>query len=321
MNPRWRLDDRASELAETLLQLAETDYPAFLSRCIKVKVPYARQRKPDHFRFRDVHSYNYAALQERYRLAGEVNASLIEHKRDFIAMEYPTDRGVASTSELVVRSQSRVVISLIGERYHWESDFMRGHFAKTAVYRPVDLAAWAERAGVAAGREKYPDALEILREQNDNFTVECHLAKKGTDEAEGEAGGDRSLSALSTTYTVFRINCLCWKDKTPPGASVIKALDVLHDLCRQLAEQENTGAFPTITHCLAGVGRTGTFVFYHMFSEALRDGEVTAENQLRAFIGLFLYLRSKRTWMIEVPQQLDFLFQAFFGRPGAARGR
>ncbi|KAI5188616.1 tyrosine-protein phosphatase non-receptor type 2 [Nematocida sp. AWRm77] len=305
METAWHIEEAHTALRDKLVDLAQKDHKKFLSVCTKVELPHARQKKPEHFRFRDVYSYNYPKLQQMYGLSVLVNASLVENKTDFIAMEYPTDLGVTSTSSLIVQTQTRVVVSLIGERYHWESDFLREHFVKAHVYTPVEFAEHAfqtRECTASAGYARYRAPLDILKQQDKCFTIEIHVPKKE----------DRELGKKKRS--LFRVNCLHWKDKTPPESETIRALDILYQMSVEEAMKEDSAPFPAVVHCLAGVGRTGTFIFYHVFRDAILNGCIREEEMLSKFVELFIYLRTKRTWMIETPQQLDFLYKIFFGK-------
>jgi len=110
---------------------------------------------------------------------------------------------------------------------------------------------------------------------------------------------------------VYRINCMCWHDKTPPDSNTIKALDILYSICIHMTETDGVHTRPAIVHCLAGVGRTGVFVFYHMLRSAVLRGTVTQDTMHDAFIDLFLYLRCVRTWMVQAPRQMQFLCNIF----------
>lgn len=63
-----------------------------------------------------------------------------------------------------------------------------------------------------------------------------------------------------------------------------------------------------LVHCIAGVGRTGTFIMYDILK---RMGVPT----LDMFVGVFLELRSKRAHLVTNRVQLEFLKSVFLDRP------
>ncbi|KAI5184340.1 hypothetical protein NEHOM01_0085 [Nematocida homosporus] len=284
----WSVGKTAEPIKENLMQLASKDYRQFCLMACKVKFPHLK-RQTGKFRFSDVHSYNYHEIKDRYNLTDEVNASLIDGSPEFIAMEYPTDHSLVSTAELVLKSKTSVIISLIGIRYHWESDFMREHHVLDQKMGLLEFLAWAQEQGFDTSQLSYSDLHTVFTEEDGNFVIEKYHEKD------------------TPSQLVFRINCNTWKDKTPPTENTLKVLDAVHTMGRTLT---NT-ASPTIVHCMAGIGRTGSFIFYAIFRQALLNHQIADESRMSAFIDLFLYLRSKRTWMIEAPSQLELLYRMF----------
>ncbi|OAG29840.1 hypothetical protein NEIG_01186 [Nematocida sp. ERTm5] len=290
---KWELDKAQKAQKEKLINLLQTDYAAFISQAIKIKVPHSSAHNPK-FRFSDVHSYNYDDLKRKYNVDGEVNASLIENPDglDFIAMEYPTAGTIDAANELLQKSKCGLVISLIGDHPPWESDFLDISYTCDKVFSPEEFISYAieNKADTNSVSTYYADMHEIIKEENGNFLIEKHTSRN------------------SPTDIIFRIKCMCWIDKTPPTGNLVKTLDIL----KSVWESMHLSSGPVTVHCLAGVGRTGTFIFYNMFRTAIMnaDGAAMSEaEKISIFVELFLYLRSKRTWMVENKEQLMFLYK------------
>jgi len=311
MRSKWEVEEGLRKHKSALMVLARKNFQKFLETSVRVVVPYTPRAQQRAFRFSDVHSYNYEEIKKRYSVSEELNASLVEHAREFIAMEYPTDVCIEGVESLIRKTESRVVVSLIGERCHWESDFLRGVCRKVARYTAEEFLELAEKAGVCLGELGYKDPRGLVAQDQGGFSVEIHEIEGGQPVDGGKEEKDGYLGVLGGGNVLIRINCLCWKDKVPLGRDAMKMLDTLFLASLRVVEKHEQKSAPVIVHCLAGVGRTGSFIFYHMLRNAILRGEVGQEALLSSFIDLFLYLRTKRTWMVEAVTQLEFLYDIF----------
>lgn len=95
---------------------------------------------------------------------------------------------------------------------------------------------------------------------------------------------------------VKSITCLLWDDKTMMEKAKIDEL---------LKYYETQNPKNPIIHCLAGVGRTGSFIMYMLLHNF--KGTITKE----IFLDYLISLRSQRYSMVETDSQLKFLFETF----------
>lgn len=282
-----------------LQSMAVTDYPSFIRVAIQLNWKNVLPEK-GRFRFRDARSHNFEDLQRIYGVSGPVNASLFRHTVDFIAMEYPTERTRKNTERMIRDTGCCLVISLLGDQHTQETDYLAD------LYRLRVRCTLGELVpGITAAAS---DISGLGGCGADNgLLIELYDAKKMQ---EGKNTG-KPLQLL-------RIRCTSWKDKTAPTLSLLESLcNIYTAAVRALGIQASRS--PVIVHCMAGVGRTGTFIFYVMMKDRLKEaGQLTKKERVSVFIDLFLYLRERRSLMIETPEQLDFLFRVFIEAPEAA---
>lgn len=286
----WKINKGARKLKEHLVRMEEEDWREFIKKVVKVKIP-GDFVKISGFRYSDVYSYNYKEIQDIYGLEGNLNASLIRNTKNFIAMEYPTKHTISTAGELLVKSKCEIVISLIGNHPPWEEDFLEISHEKSRSLSGGEFLCFVEEEGKDISKIGYARAKEIVDAEKMDLTVEIYTHKE-----------DRNAR-------VFRIKCHTWADKTPPSLNMLKAIDILYKAC--ILMERNSG--PVIIHCMAGIGRTGTFILYSMLRDSIVRGEISQERKERVsrFIDLFIYLRSSRTWMVENKEQIGFLYDIF----------
>lgn len=224
-------------------------------------------------RFRDVQSHSFDMIREKYGMEEELNASFIDGvKGDFIAMEYPLDCAISSVHSLVDRAEVPIVISLIG-RATLESDFLRG-FCRQLIVKDLSIL--------------FPDV-----ESSGDVEVEIFTKERVDDLSFPEI--------LERKDLLFRISCSGWMDMSTPSPKTFACIYSTFRETQSLLKRDG----PTVIHCLAGVGRTGTFIFYTIFREM-------DERTPSTFLDLFLYLRSRRSHSVQTPDQLQFLHSLFF---------
>lgn len=114
-----------------------------------------------------------------------------------------------------------------------------------------------------------------------------------------------SLVVGEDVKTVWHYYYHDWADTRTPsdGLSLIELLNQVHKL------KTSKNVKIPITHCSAGVGRTGTFIaldYFNINDELLIDAESSDP-----IYELFQLLRNDRILMIQTVEQYEFLYQFF----------
>ena len=94
-----------------------------------------------------------------------------------------------------------------------------------------------------------------------------------------------------------------------PDFGIPNTADGVLDICRivESSKEEQEGsaaATPTVVHCSAGIGRTGTFCTIDIGRKMIK-----AESSVDV-IGILKKLRTQRSGMVQAKEQLDFCYQA-----------
>lgn len=105
---------------------------------------------------------------------------------------------------------------------------------------------------------------------------------------------------MSEERTVRHFHFTAWPDHGVPDGT--DALIRFRDTLRQHIET-NSGGAPTVVHCSAGVGRTGTIITLDVLLQQLKE-EKTVD--IKAFVHK---LRLRRPHMVQTESQYVFLHQ------------
>ncbi|KAI6202881.1 hypothetical protein M3Y94_00491800 [Aphelenchoides besseyi] len=105
------------------------------------------------------------------------------------------------------------------------------------------------------------------------------------------------------TRTVHHLQFIKWADFDVPELNVfMDFVEAVRDLDDSMDEKT-----PIVSHCSAGIGRTGTFAICDIFLSALRQNKTENFPQVTELV---LELRKSRMWLIQTPPQLRFGWQA-----------
>ncbi|CAD25217.1 PROTEIN TYROSINE PHOSPHATASE [Encephalitozoon cuniculi GB-M1] len=183
-------------------------------------------------------------VSEKYGIEEYVNASLIPTPRTlFIAAQNPKDEKRDVFTDLLMKSNTKLVVSLIDDPRYFEEEWLQDR--KVIKYMNKDL---------------FIDEIYNIRGRN-----------------------------------IRRLRYINWVD-----FSVItrEEMEVFHSYFDSVRTEV------VLVHCIAGVGRTGTFIMYDILK---RMENIT----LDTFIDVFLNLRSKRAHLVTNKIQLEFLKNIF----------
>ncbi|OON20313.1 Protein-tyrosine phosphatase, partial [Opisthorchis viverrini] len=106
------------------------------------------------------------------------------------------------------------------------------------------------------------------------------------------------------SFTVYHYHFTVWPDHgTPSDPSCV--LDFMHDIS---ARQESiSGSGPTIVHCSAGIGRTGTFIVIDMLINYIKTMGLNCDIDISRTIQM---VREQRSGMVQTETQYRFIYKA-----------
>ncbi|VDP69740.1 unnamed protein product [Echinostoma caproni] len=100
-------------------------------------------------------------------------------------------------------------------------------------------------------------------------------------------------------FTVWHLHMTSWPDMGVPDMIQLEGLMDKHQVLRRSNELEG----PTVVHCRAGLGRTGTFIVSELLRKHVHEGAYVD------IAGIILQLRRCRPFMVENVKQYIFLHE------------
>lgn len=76
----------------------------------------------------------------------------------------------------------------------------------------------------------------------------------------------------------------------------------------QSVDEDPKTTGPIVTHCSAGLGRSGTFIALHHLDKELKKGYVSEENLIQKVKDLIEIMREQRARMVQSSEQLEMIF-------------
>lgn len=183
-------------------------------------------------------------VSRTYNLKGYVNASFVSTPSSlFIAAQNPKNNKREVFLDLLIRSKTRLVVSLVSNPKYFEEE-------------------WVESRNV------------IQHNGKDLFMDETYNVR-------GES--------------IRRLRYINWEDFSVITSEEIELFHSYFDSIR---------TDPVLVHCIAGVGRTGTFIMYDILKRIEKP-------TLDLFADVFINLRSRRAHLVTNDVQLGFLRDLF----------
>ncbi|KAJ8039739.1 Receptor-type tyrosine-protein phosphatase T [Holothuria leucospilota] len=108
-----------------------------------------------------------------------------------------------------------------------------------------------------------------------------------------------NLIGAKESRTVLHFHFTDWKDMKVPESP-----DPLMEFLQVVRQEPNPRIGPTVVHCSAGVGRTGTYIAL----DAMLD-MAAAEKKVNIYQWIY-QMRQRRVKMVQVPEQYQFIFDA-----------
>eukprot|EP00038_Savillea_parva_P002785 m.117760 g.117760 ORF g.117760 m.117760 type:complete len:735 (-) comp10952_c0_seq1:245-2449(-) len=110
------------------------------------------------------------------------------------------------------------------------------------------------------------------------------------------------LTVSGTTRSVMQFQYTAWPDHGVPETT-----DELLKFRRTVRELIGASTGPIITHCSAGVGRTGTFIGLDRYLDSCADLDDSY-----SIVDIVKDMRKSRNFMVQTPTQFEYLFMACY---------
>lgn len=171
----------------------------------------------------------------------------------------------------------------------------------------------ARRGGTVPSEDSSIWQTPVRRHDPSGFAASCN----GLADDDDDDNFVQHLEPVGSAQVVTQLQYLDWPDQDVPESP-----DTLLDLCERVDELCSTSEShigkptPSIVHCSAGVGRTGTYIAVDKTLRRLRDafseraGEATEPVLVEEIHELVKTLKNERSKMVQTPEQYRFIFQA-----------
>jgi protein tyrosine phosphatase len=246
-------------------------------------------------RYRDILPFNYnrvKLLQQRPNKTDYINASHIEapnNVRRYIATQGPLNKTIEDFWLMIWEQNTNVIVMLTRQ-------IERGQI-KCETYWPesVGCCMIIKDIGLKITLES-----EILDEK-----ITCYIRTLKLEKIEGLNTGYRQITQLQT---------LAWPDHGLPNSPdpIINLIMKKNEYVQHYARLNNENIGPTVIHCSAGCGRTGTFCTVDSTLALLPNLQQSDSTDL--ILNVIQHFRQQRISMVESFAQFQFCYLAVLSK-------
>ena len=157
----------------------------------------------------------------------------------------------------------------------------------------LDVSTTEDTVGLAWARR-----LMTLQERRGDVTIGSH-----------QAWALHKFARNTHARQVVQYQYTDWPDRGVPAEPDLFIAFVRVMLSAQLAIEERSGPVPIVTHCSAGIGRTGTFIAVYAVFDAIRRQAPMKDIPLFQIVQR---MRDQRRYMIQTKEQYQFVYEAVY---------
>jgi protein tyrosine phosphatase len=228
---------------------------------------------PELDRYSDIKSYKHNTISINTEKK-YINASPINIITDkyFISTQGPTDDTIEDFWTMVEEHDCNVIIMLCKNKERGKD--------KCACY-------WKEKDD-----KKY--SIKVLKEEKkeDYFIREIQIINNNT----------------KNKKIVHQIHFVGWPDHGVPDTSNNKIFEIFNEIIELVDSLKGNG--PIVTHCSAGVGRTGTFISMYFLEKEIRNQIDNKVNEIKfSVFNLVRKLKEMRLYLVQTDSQYEFIYQ------------
>eukprot|EP01130_Rhizamoeba_saxonica_P011978 TRINITY_DN5005_c0_g2_i2.p1 TRINITY_DN5005_c0_g2~~TRINITY_DN5005_c0_g2_i2.p1 ORF type:complete len:343 (-),score=61.61 TRINITY_DN5005_c0_g2_i2:55-1083(-) len=114
----------------------------------------------------------------------------------------------------------------------------------------------------------------------------------------GESSEESSIEEPENCKYVIQVHCKMW-----PDLGIPESTELMKNLMNELDLRKQDTSRPIVTHCSAGIGRTGTFVTAHIAVQRWLQGKSVSVKDV------LMKLRNQRMGLIQSREQYYFVFK------------